>query len=283
MKKTKMKNLLPVYISLFVLMVIVLFPLIYTLLASLKSQMEFFNSADKLFPEKATLVNYKSVLTSDRIDLKTMLFNSTYYTICCVVINLIASAMNAYVFERGRFPGKKIIFTVFSSLMFINMGSITVYPLFDILNAIHLNRSLLGLIVIKLLGIPIVYIVLVRSYVATIPKELDEAAKIDGCSFFGIFWRIILPVLKPILATVGVLSFNASWNEYLMPSIFTLSNPKQQTLMVGIYALKSTGESAANWGLMLAAAVIALIPVLVAFIFGNRYFIDGITEGAVKG
>lgn len=283
MKNTKTKNLIPVYICLFILMAIVLFPIIYTFSASFKSPMEFFNNSDKLLPQAPTIENYISVLTSDRLDIKTMLFNSAYYTILCVIINLVASAANAYVFERGHFPGKKALFLVFSSLMFINMGSITVYPLFDILNLIHLNKSLMGLIVIKALGIPIVYIVLIKSYIATIPKDLDEAAKIDGCSFFMIFRKIILPLLKPIMATVGVLSFNASWNEYLMPSIFTLSNPKQQTLMVGIYALKSSGEAAANWGVMLATTVIALVPVLIAFLFGNRYFVDGITEGAVKG
>ncbi len=283
MNHTSTKKLLPVYLCLIILMSVVIFPIFYTVSASFKSSMEFFNSPEKIFPEMPTFENYVSVFTSDRIDIKTMLFNSIYYTVICVIINLIASAANAYAFERGRFPGKKLLFVVFSSLMFINMGSITVYPLFDVLNLIHLNKSLWGLIVIKMLGIPIVYIVLIKSYISTIPRELDEAAKIDGCSFFRIFWNIILPLLKPILATVGVLSFNASWNEYLMPSIFTLSNPKQQTLMVGIYALKSTGEAAANWGVMLAAAVIALIPVLVAFVIGNRYFIDGITEGAVKG
>ena len=167
--------------------------------------------------------------------------------------------------------------------MFINMGSITVYPLFDILNVIHLNRSLFGLILIKLLGIPIVNIVLVKSYITTLPKELYEAAKIDGCSFTQTFFKIVLPLLKPILATVGVLSFNASWNEFLMPTIFTISNPSQQTLMVGINALKSSGESSSNWSIMLAASVIAVIPVLIAYCVGNKHFVKGLSAGAVKG
>lgn len=95
--------------------------------------------------------------------------------------------------------------------------------------------------------------------------------------------RVILPLLKPILATVAILSFNSSWNDYLMPNIFTLTNPMQRTLIVGLMALKSSGESASAWNLMLAGATIALIPILVVFAFLNKYFVKGIANGAVKG
>jgi len=271
------------YLFLSVLALLVLFPLIYAVAASFKPLSELFAHADKILPLNPTLDNYKTVLKSDLIDFKTMTFNSVYYTVCCVTLVLVISSLNAYVFERGRFPARNAIFIIFSSLMFIDMGSITVYPLFDILNIIHLNKSLWGLIVIKALGIPIVNIVLIKSYITTLPKELDEAAKIDGCSFTGIFFRIILPLLKPILATVGVLAFNNSWNEYLMPTIFTISNPSQQTLMVGINAMRSSGESASNWSLMLASAVLAIFPVLVAYVVGNKHFVKGLSAGAVKG
>ena len=282
-KRTEKIADLIAYIFLFALLVIVVFPLLYAVAMSFKPMSEIFANADRLFSLHPTLDNYKTVITSKTIRLGRMFWNSTYYTVICVIIVLVVSAVNAYVFERGNFPGKKLIFTVFSALMFIDMGSITVYPLFDILNVIHLNKSLWGLIVIKALGIPIVNIYLVKSYIATLPKELDESARIDGCSFAGTFFRILLPLLKPIMATVGVFAFNGAWNEYLMPTIFTISIPEQQTLMVGINALKSTGESAANWTVMLAAAVISTIPVLVAYAFANKYFVEGLTAGAVKG
>ena len=271
------------YIFLIGLLLITLFPLIYAACGSFKSMSEFFAHPEKVFPIKPTLAKYKEVITSRNIRLGRMFFNSTYYTLCVVAVTVVASALNAYVFERGHFPLKKLIFTVFSALMFINMGSITVYPMFDILNAIHLNKSLWGLIAIKALGVPIVNIYLVKSYISTIPKEIDEAAIIDGCSFVSVFGRIILPLLKPILATISVFAFNGAWNEYLMPTIFTISSPEQQTLMVGINALKSSGESAANWNLMLAAAVISTLPVLVAYAVANKHFVEGITAGAVKG
>ena len=271
------------YLFLIAIALVTAFPLIYAVGASFKPLAELFAEADKVLPINPTFDNYMDIFNSEVIDFKKMTFNSTYYTLCCVLIILFASSVNAYVFERGHFPGRNILFVVFSSLMFINMGSITVYPLFDILNVIHLNKSLVGLILIKALGIPIVNIVLIRSYISTLPKELDEAAKIDGCGFIQIFFRIILPLLKPILATVGILAFNGSWNEYLMPTIFTISNPSQQTLMVGINALKSSGESASNWSVMLAAAVVAIVPVMIAYVICNKHFVKGLSAGAVKG
>lgn len=271
------------YVILFALAFIIMFPIVYSIAASFKPMSEIFSKADKVLPIEATFDNYRTVFTSREIRLGRMAWNSTYYTVVNVIIMLFVSAANAYVFERGHFPLKKTIFAVFSSLMFINMGSITIYPLFDMLNLIHLNKSLWGLIVIKALGIPVVNIFLVKSYIHTLPRELDEAAQIDGCGFFGTFIRIIFPLLKPIMATVGILSFNASWNEYLMPAIFTLSNRDQQPLMVGITAMKSSGEAASNWTVMLAAANLSLIPTLLACVFGNRYFISGLSAGAVKG
>ena len=117
----------------------------------------------------------------------------------------------------------------------------------------------------------------------SLPKSIDEAAEIDGCSFMGIFFRIIAPLLKPVIATLVVLAFNASWNDYLMPTLFTITNPGQRPLIVGIMQLKNSGAAASNWNLMLAGASVALIPVLVVYAFCNRYFVSGIAAGAVKG
>lgn len=283
MKKQSFKGYAFNYIILILVFIICIFPIVYTFLTSFKTNSEILAQPDRLFPAEWSFENYKIAFTSDDFNVGKMLFNSSYYTLFCICFAILSSSVCAYVFERGEFFGKKVIFTMFSSLMFISLGSITVYPLFDILNIVRLNRSLWGLIVIKMLGIPIVNIYLVKSYIKTLPKELDEAAMIDGCSFVGIFFRIIAPLLKPILATVAILSFQSSWNEYLMPTIFTLANPSQRTLMVGVVALKSSGNSAASWNLMLAGSMVALVPVLVAYGFFNKYFVSGLTAGAVKG
>ena len=124
---------------------------------------------------------------------------------------------------------------------------------------------------------------LVKGYVDTLPYELNEAAKIDGASFPRIFFTIMLPLIVPIMATIGILAFNGSWNNYLMPTVFTLTRPKQRTLIVGLMALKNSAGAATQWDLMLAGSVIALIPVLCAYIFANKYFVSGLAAGAVKG
>ncbi len=280
-----MKKVLNVlfYIVMITILILVLFPIIYTFLASFKSNAEILVNPGRVFPEHFTLENYKIAWNSEDFDVKRLVWNSTYYTAICVCMGILKSSMAGYVFARAEFPGKKIMFAAFSALLFIKLGSITVYPLFNILNKIHLNKSLFGLIVVKVFGVPVVYIYLVKSFVTALPRELDEAAKIDGCSFAGTFFRVIAPLLKPVMATIGILSFKNTWNEYLMPTIFTLGNPSQRTLIAGVVALKSTGNAASSWNLMLAGSVIALVPVLLVYTFANKFFVTGLASGAVKG
>lgn len=281
-KKKKVVNGL-YYLILVSFLAVVLFPLIYTFFASFKSNMEIFVNPGSILPKEFTLENYRTAWNSEDFNVKILVWNSIYYTLILVAAGVLKSAMAGYVFNRAEFPGKKLLFAAFSSLLFLKLGTITVYPLFDILNAIKLNKSLFGLIFIKLFSINVVHIYLVKSFVEAIPRQIDEAAQIDGCSFGGTFFRIVLPLLKPVLATIGILNFSASWNEYLMPTIFTLSNPSQRTLIAGVVALKSSGYAASSWNLMLAGSVIALIPVLIAYAFCNKLFVVGVTSGAVKG
>ena len=271
------------YLFLCVMTVITLFPIVYVIASAFKTNSEILAHPENIFPVNPTLDNFKIALTSEDFNIPVMFKNSLLFTIANVVINLFISSCAGYSFARGNYPFKKVIFAVFSSLMFINIGSITIYALFEILNVLHLSQSLFSLVFIRLFSIPIINIYLVKSYVTNLPYELDEAAKIDGCSFVGIFFRIIAPLLKPLFATIGLLAFQSSWNEYLMPTIFTLTRPTERTIIVGIMALKNSGESAANWNLMLAGSTVAIVPVLLAYAFANKYFIKGIVAGAVKG
>ncbi len=281
----KTKNLYHFIIHLFLICIsiIALFPIAYTIAGSFKTNTEILAHPENFFPEAFSIDNYISILNADEFNVLNLFKNSVMYTAAVVIIQLSTSSINAYVFARGEFRGKKLIFTIFTSLMFINMGSVTVYALFDVLTFIHVPISLWGLVLIKFLGIPILNIFLIKEYIGSIPKEMDESAKIDGCSFIQTFIHIILPLLKPILVTVGILAFQGSWNDYLMPAVFTTSIPEQRTLMVGLMALKQSGNAAGSWNLMLAGAVISLLPILVVFAFANKYFINGITSGAVKG
>lgn len=271
------------YLILTVALALTLLPLVYTLTSSFKSNMEIMTNPGQLLPETFTLDNYREAWTNSNFNVGRMLWNSTYYTIFNVIVTMTLSAMSGYVFARGNFRGKKLIFTCFVSLMFIQTGGISIYAVFQVLNAVHMTSSIWALMLTKVFGVPIVNIYLIKGYIETLPRALDEAAQIDDCGFFKIFYKIILPLLKPIMATVGILAFQASWNDYLMPTIFTISLPKQQTLIVGLMAMKNSSGAATSWNLMLAGSVIALLPVLVAYAIGNKYFVSGLAAGAVKG
>lgn len=272
-----------IYILLTLMLVVTLFPLIYTIASAFKTNMEILTEPGRILPKAPTFDNFIQAWNSDSFHVPTLLKNSIIYTLCNVFISIMLASMGGYVFARGHFHFKRIIFACFTCLMFIKTGGIGIYAQFKVLSAVHLDRSLWALIVMHLFSVPIVNFYLVRGNVEMIPYEIDEAAKIDGCSFIGTFFKIILPLMKPILATIAILSFNSSWNDYLMPNIFTLTDPSQRTLIVGLMALKSSGEAASSWNLMLAGATIALIPVLVAFSIGNKFFVKGLAAGAVKG
>ena len=270
-----------IYLFLIIILVGTLFPIVIAFLSSFKSNQEVLTAGVNLWPREFSLENYKQAW--HMADFKKLTWNSSYMTFFIIIGTLINSIMGGYVFARGRFPGKKIIFAIFTSTMFISFGSITLFPLLQIAKAFRIHTSLWGVILIRVFGLHIVNLYLVKSYLDTIPYELDEAAKIDGCSFFGTFRHIILPLLKPIVATVGLLTFRDSWNDYLMPMVFTLANPKQAPLVVGIVSLKSAGETVGAWNLMLAGTMISIVPMLIIYAFLNRYFISGLTSGALKG
>ena len=286
-KKIRVRDILPLtvkYVFLTFVLFLVLVPLLYTVFSAFKTNSEIMTHPEALFPLEPTLDNFKIAMSGDGFNILRMFWNSVWFSVCCVTITVLSSSLIGYVFARGGdFPGSKIIFALFSSLMFISLGSITIYAIFEVLNMLNLSNSLWGLVVMRLFSVGIVNIYLIRSYIRTLSPSLDEAAVMDGCSFIGIFFRIILPLLKPIIATITILAFNSSWNEYLMPTLFTISRPDQQTLIVGIMRLKNSGSAAANWNLMLAGATVALIPVFIVYAFCNKYFVEGLTAGAVKG
>lgn len=282
MKKTK-KTKLVIHLVLIIFTLGTLFPLVYVIMASFKTNAEILTNPSAIFPQHPTFQNYRDVWHSDVFDIKRMLFNSTYYTVFIVLCTLLASAMSGYVFAVGDFRGKKVLITAFSVSLFFSMGSVTIYPLLKILNFIHIPKSLPGLMFIRMFSVSIINVYLVRGYVYSLPNQIIEAAQIDGCGFFGAFFKIIFPLLKPVLATIGILGFQGSWNDYMMPMIFTLSDPRQRPLIVGVIALSKSGEAAASYNLVFAGTVLSLLPVIVAYLVGNKYFVSGISAGAVKG
>ena len=282
MKKNKKLSLFMIlgYAFLVVLLMLVAFPFAYAFICSFKNTSEILIGT-KFLPEKFMFSNYVKAWTI--ANFKQYTWNSIWYTILCMIGPILTSAMGGYVFSRGNFAGKNIVFNTFLGLMFVVLGTSSLYPKLEILNILGLGATLWGSIVMHFFGVNAANTFLVRGFVNSIPKSLDEAAKIDGCGFFTTFLNIILPMLKPILATVAILAFTAAWNDYLIPMILTISTPEKQTLAVGMIALKSSSEAATAWNLILAGAMMSAVPMIIVYLAFNKYFTTGVTAGAVKG
>ena len=280
MKKQKRLSNALVFVVLTFIFVIAIFPVIYTIMGSFKGNMELLTS-NTLFPKRFVLDNYVQAWNMANFEKYTL--NSIFMSGTIVLGSIFTTTIAGYVFERGKFPGKNFLFGMVISSMFVSLGSLTLYPTYMIAKFFHINTSLWGVIIIRVFGLNVTNLFITRSYIKTLSTEIDEAAKVDGCNFFSIFTRIIFPLLKPLVATIAILEFRHSWNDYLMPMVFTLSNKNRMPLIVGVMNLKGSGEAASSWNLMLAGSSIALIPMIIVYLFFNRYFIQGLTAGAVKG
>ncbi len=269
------------YLALSIIFVFVIFPIFYTFMGSFKSNQELLTSGSTLIPQKFVLDNYKQAWSLANFERYTM--NSVFMSTFIVLGTIITSTVAGYCFERGRFRGKNLIFSIVVSSMFVSLGSLTLYPTVMIAKWFGINKSLWGVILIRVLGMNVTNLFITRTYIRTLSTEIDEAARIDGCSFFGTFVHIIFPLLKPLIATIAILEFRHSWNDYMMPMVFTMSKPDRMPLVVGVISLKSSGEAASSWNLMLAGTAISMIPMILVYMIFNRYFIEGMTAGAVKG
>ena len=268
--------LLLVFIS-----VLVIFPVLYIILGSFKQNQELLVGGSNIFPQVWITQNYVDAWNQANFAVYTK--NSLLLSVGVMIISLFVSSMAGYVFSRKTFRGKELIYGIFTAFMFINVGSVSLRPLYELATNLKINTSLWPVVLFSAGGGQATYIFLCRGYVNSVPKELDEAARIDGCSFFQTYYKVIIPMLKPVMATIAILSFRQGWNEYIMPRVFTMTNDSLRPLTVGVNMLKNAGDGAAAWNIMFAGATIAIIPILVVFICFSRYFMGGLTSGAVKG
>lgn len=277
-----MKAVFKILVIMFVAVMVLftMFPIVYAFLASFKGNIELFTGSANLLPEEWKFENYLEAWK--RANFARYTINSIVYATSTTILAIFHAAMVGYVWARGRFPGRRLMIILFTSTMFISFGTLMLFPVLEVAIALRISRSLWGLVLINGVGVNVAAYFLVSRYISGIPLELDEAAMADGCTFFGIWWRIILPLTKPVLATVGLLAFLGAWNEYLRPLIFTLGNTNNFPLTVGIANLKGNAMTVTSYGLMLAGAVISLLPLITMFIIVNRSFIQGLTGGALK-
>ena len=259
--------------------VFTVYPVVYAVLGSLKSNAEL-TLGGNLLPKEWHFENYAYAFS--KLDFGRYTWNSVLLAILTVILSVVTASMGGYVLGRREKKKKKIISTVYLSSMFVSVGSVALYPLYRLLNRLGLTSHMLGLALL-LTGGQVANVFMISGFVRSVPKELDDAATIDGAGIFRIYWQIIVPMIRPILGVVALFSFRTAWNEFITAQVFTMSNPGLKTLSVAVANLRYSANAAAEWHLMMAGASIALAPILVVYLLANKQFIAGITAGAVKG
>ncbi|MCH3987692.1 MAG: carbohydrate ABC transporter permease [Lachnospiraceae bacterium] len=269
------------WIFLTLLAVLIIFPVLYIIFGSFKSNSELLVGGSNIFPTVWSVSNYIQAWQQANFAVYTK--NSLILALGVMILSLVTSTMAGYVFSRTKFRGSTLLYGVFIAFMFINTGSVSIRPLYELAVNLHMNNNLFSVIFISTGTGQATYIFLAKGFVDSLPKELDEAAKIDGCTFFQTFYKVIAPLLKPVIATIALLSFRQGWNEYVLPLVFTMSNDAMRPLTVGVNMLKNAGDGTAAWNIMFAGATIAIVPMILVYIFFQRYFMGGVAAGAVKG
>lgn len=267
------------YVFVGIMVLFTLYPIVYTLLGAFKSNAEL-TLGNSFLPQEWHPENFYTAFV--RSNFLQYFINSAVISVTVMVFAVITTSLAGYVFARRDFVGKKFWLGLYTTLMFIALGSVTLYPTYTLLASIRINKILLGLM-LTLLGAQISNVMLVRGFVNGLPKELDEAATIDGCTPLRIYWSIIFPLIRPILAVVALFSFRTAWNDYITTLVFSISMPSLRTLTVAVVQLRYSANAAAEWHIMLAGAAISIVPILIVYLFCHKQFIGGLTAGAVKG
>lgn len=255
--------------------IILLFPIYWMLCTSLKDSTRVLDFPPSMWPNPATLESFK-VLFSQPLFLRWAL-NSAIYASCATVGQLFFCTMAGYALAKIEFPGRKLIFWLIISTMMIP-GQITLVPLYKLMATFGWVNTYKGLILPALVA-PF-GIFLMKQFMQSMPKELMDAARIDGCGEFGIFMRIMLPLAKPGMAVLGIFTFTGTWNTLVWPLVIANSDT-MQTLTVALPAMQLREQT--NFALQMAGAVVTALPVFIVFFALQKYFVKGITVGAVKG
>jgi arabinogalactan oligomer / maltooligosaccharide transport system permease protein len=278
-RKTKSKiEVAFIYIFFLIMFVIIGYPLFWAVMMSINPGTNML--VTDLFPDSPTLEHYKWLFTDPNSDYLIWYKNSLFVAVLNAVGSVVITSLIAYAFSRYKFIGRKYGLYMFLLLQMFPalMGMVALYIL---LNTIGLTDSLWGLLIIYLGGQIPFNAWLVKGYFDTIPKELDEAAKIDGAGHLRIFWTIMLPLAKPILAVVALFNFMAPFMDFLLPRI-VLTSPENYTLALGLYNFIND-QFSTNFTRFAAGAILIALPIALVFLVLQRYLISGLTSGATKG
>jgi len=257
-----------------------LYPIVWLVMASFKEPAQIFSNS-KLFPETWTIQNYITGWQGiGFVSFGTFFANSFFICVSCMVINAFFCAVTAYAFARLKFAGRKFWFAIMLMTLMLP-GHVTLIPRYIIFRVFGWINTFYPFIVPKFFGGDAFFIFLLVQFIRSLPKDMDESAVIDGCSKFGIFFRIIMPLSIPAVITTMLFTFLWTWDDFLGQMIF-LNSPELFTVPLGLRLfLDSTGVS--SWGSMFAMSVLSLVPCFVLFFTMQKYFVQGITTTGIKG
>lgn len=266
-----------VYLLIIILIFFAVFPLLWMIATSIKPQTEVMQSPPQIFTSNPTISNYVRVITESGIPIAFL--NSLVVSVATTALVLVFGILAGYGFSRFNFPGANVLSVV---LLFGQMmpAIVLITPIYKIFSQTGLIDTRHGLMIAYMaLTLPM-SVIMLRNYITGIPKEMDEAAQIDGCSRIGALVRIIMPMAGPGMFAVGVFTFLQAWEEFLYAMNLTNSEAIR-TLPVSINSFR--GEFLIDWGGLMSAAVVVSLPILLIFLLCNKYFVKGFSEGAVKG
>lgn len=267
------------YAILIVWGVSVLYPLLWTLLDSLKNNEQFFSNAPWSLPEFPLLWSNFSYVWS-KYNFSRYFVNSIVVTSGSTLLGLLLAAATAYVLARYKFRGSQALYLLYIASMMVPF-SLALIPLFFLMDSLHLINTELGLILVYASSVLAFGIFVLVGFFKSLPKELEEAAVVDGASHYGTFFRVMLPLSQPGLITVAIINVLNIWNEYIVGTIL-INDPDHYTLPVEIGVLRQEMEYRTEWGPLFAALLITIVPVLIMYMFFQRRIASGITAGAVK-
>ena len=263
------------YVVLSLGLVLVLTPFVWMLLGSVKTDGELRRNPPTWWPQEATWENFRELFT--RLDFAQFFTNSLVVALAVTLGNLVFCSMLGYAFAKIDFVGRTWLFRIVLATLMIP-GMVTLVPLFVLVSQLGMVNTYWGLILPFLAGPFGVF--LMRQFMLGIPDELIDAARVDGAGELRIFWQVVMPLCKPALATLAILTFLASWNNFLWPLVVA-STEDMYTLPVAL-ALYSVGQNQTQYGLLLAGAVVVLLPILVVFLLLQRHFVQGLATTGLK-
>jgi multiple sugar transport system permease protein len=257
------------YLILSVYAIVTIIPFLWALSSSFKTLEEIVSGTMNFIPKNFTFENYKTIFIEQEL-FPRWLFNSVFVAVSVTGLNIIFNSMAGYALARLTFPGKKGLFIIILSILMIP-GQVTMIPNYLILKELGWLNSYQGMIIPGMVNATFIF--MMRQFFINFPKELEEAAELDGLGKFGTFFRVVLPMATPALAAQAIFVFMGSWNDFMKP-LLILSDPELFTLPLGLNTFK--GQYISYWNYIMAASMVFTLPVLLIFAFFNKYFMKGI-------